>query len=154
MLYLKLTPSNTYLKKVLYLSKILHFMHTKIVKRIRQLRVEKDFSPIQMAEKLNIDLSAYKRLEAGKTLTWAKYLEELLIIFDSSIEDFFEGLGSSINVTNKKGSYLGNNGHVENLYSENKEKSEKLNEQYESRLKDKDSEIEFLKKIIESKLFV
>ena len=53
-------------------------MHKDIVKRIRKLRKDKNFSTQEMAERLNIDLSAYTRLESGKTYTWAKYLDDLL----------------------------------------------------------------------------
>ena len=112
-------------------------MHTEIIKKIRKLRIEKGFSPVQMAEKLNIDISAYTRLESGRTLTWAKYLEDLLVILDISPEDFFRGIGTKINITNKKGSF-GGNAHVENLYADNKEKTEKIESLYEDRLKDKD----------------
>ncbi len=112
-------------------------MHTEIIKKIRKLRVEKGITPIQMADKLNIDISAYNRLESGKTLTWAKYLEDLLIIFDISPEDFFRGIGTKINITNQKGSF-GGNAHVENLYADNKEKTEKIESLYKERLKDKD----------------
>ena len=91
-----------------------------------------------MAAKLNIDPSAYTRLESAKTLTWAKYIEQLLPILDISMEDFFGNRETNTNVVNEKGSILDNNGKVEHLYAENKEKQEKIDVLKEERLNDKD----------------
>ena len=113
-------------------------MHKIIVKKIETLRREKGFSTEDMAGKLNIDPSAYTRLESAKTLTWAKYIEQLLPILDISMEDFFGNLANNTNVVNEKGSILGNNGKVEHLYAENKEKQEKIDVLKEERLNDKD----------------
>ena len=57
-------------------------MHQEIVNRIKYLRKIKNISTQEMSNRLNIDLSAYHRLESGRTFTWAKYLNELLIIFE------------------------------------------------------------------------
>jgi transcriptional regulator with XRE-family HTH domain len=97
-----------------------------------------------MADKLNISLSAYNKLESGSSYTWAKYLENILSILDISYEDFFEGIASNYNITNKKGS-IGGNIHVENLYADNKEKDNKIGELYETRISDKDAMITLLK---------
>ncbi len=122
-------------------------MHSEIVKKIKKIRVEKGISTLQMAEKLHIDPTAYTRLESGKTNSWSKYFEDILNIFDISPEIFFEGVGKNINITNKKGSF-GGNANIENLYLDNKEKTEKIEKLYEERLKDKDQMIEQLKSII------
>lgn len=113
-------------------------MHKIIIKKIETLRREKGFSTEDMAAKLNVDPSAYTRLESAKTLTWAKYIEQLLPILDISMEDFFGNLGTNTNVVNEKGSILDNNGKVEHLYAENKEKQEKIDVLKEERLNDKD----------------
>ena len=113
-------------------------MHKIIVKKIETLRREKGFSTEDMAAKLNVDPSAYTRLESAKTLTWAKYIEQLLPILDISMEDFFGNRETNTNVINEKGSILGNNGKVEHLYAENKEKQEKIDVLKEERLNDKD----------------
>lgn len=123
-------------------------MHKDIVKRIRKLRKDKNFSTQEMAERLNIDLSAYTRLESGKTYTWAKYLDDLLGIFEISVEDFFKGIGSEVSIKNKSGSF-GGNMHVENMFADNKENISRIEQLYEARLKDKDLMIEQLQKIIE-----
>ncbi|MBY0244567.1 MAG: helix-turn-helix domain-containing protein [Sphingobacteriaceae bacterium] len=124
-------------------------MHTEVVKKIKRIRIEKGISPLQMSEKLNIDPSAYTRLEAGKTLTWAKYLEEILNVFELSPELFFKDIGSSIKITNREGSYGGVNMHVENLYADNKEKMQRIEELYQQRLQDKDLLILQLQKMVD-----
>lgn len=124
-------------------------MHNEIVKKIKHLRIEKGFSKPDMAEKLHIDLSAYSRLESGKTHSWAKHLDELFEILDIAPEEFFKGIGTNIKIKNKEGSYGSNNLHIENLFAENKEKTEKMELLYQTQLKDKDLMIEQLMKVIE-----
>ena len=97
-----------------------------------------------MADKLNISLSAYNKLESGSSLTWAIYLENILNILDISYEDFFDGIVSNYNINNKKGS-IGGNIHVENLYADNKENDNKIGALYETRISDKDAIIAVLK---------
>lgn len=69
-------------------------MHQEIIEKIRKLRKKKGFDYLDMAEKLNISKDSYTRLESGKTLTWAKYIEDILQILEISAEDFFNGIGS------------------------------------------------------------
>jgi hypothetical protein len=90
-----------------------------------------------MADRLSINKTAYTRLESGETCTWAKYIQEILDLFEISIDDFFKDIGQNINIKNKTGSY-GGNVHFENLFAENKDKTLKIEQLYEERLKDKD----------------
>lgn len=110
-------------------------MHNQVIAKIRKLRKEKGFDYDTMAEKLNISKTAYVRLESGKTQTWSKYLEEILTTLEISVDDFFKDIGTNINIINKKGSF-GGNIHVENLFAENKDKTLKIEQLYEERLKD------------------
>ena len=123
-------------------------MHKIIVKKIETLRREKGISTEDMAAKLNVDPSAYTRFRSAKTLTWAKYIEQLLPILDISMEDFFGNRETNTNVVNEKGSILGNNGKVEHLYAENKEKQEKIDVLKEERFNDKDLIIKLQKEHI------
>jgi transcriptional regulator with XRE-family HTH domain len=106
------------------------------------LRTEKGFSRQEMADRLHIDLSAYTRLENGKTYSWAKYLEDLLAVFEISIESFFEGLNASLTIKNKNGSFGSNTLNIEHLHAENKEANEKL-------INTLKEEIAFLRKLLE-----
>ena len=82
-------------------------MHQDITTKIKTLRKQRNLTTQDMAERLNIDISAYTRLESGKTFTWAKYLDELLSAFDMSAEDFFSDLSSNVNISNKNNSFGG-----------------------------------------------
>ena len=125
-------------------------MHQEVVKKIRLLRKEKGFDSIDMAEKLHITKSAYERLESGKTLTWSKYLEDILNIFEITIEDFFNDIGSKVSITNKKGAY-GNSYIAKKNIFDNKETYEKLENLYKGIIKEKNDEIQYLKNCIEEK---
>ena len=114
-------------------------MHNKIVNKIKAIRLDKGISTATMAEKLNIDPSAYTRLECAKTLTWAKYIEDILKIFEMPYEEFFKDPDPNTTVYNEKGSILGNQGKVENLHTEKKELTDKINQLHEARLDDKDA---------------
>ena len=125
-------------------------MQTQIVKRIKTLRKEKGFTQPQMAEKLNIDQSTYARLEQGETNSWAQHLEKLLNIFEVTPEKFFEGIETNVVINNHNDcTYSENANVVEHQHSAgNQELYEKLMEQYEERLKDKDEQIALLKSML------
>jgi len=132
-------------------------MQNQIVTKIRKLRKEYGYTQPQMAEKLNIDTSAYARLEQGETNTWAKYFEELLTIFQITPEKFFEGIETKVVINNHNDcTYSGNqivadNQNIEHQYIDDKNIYDKLIEQYEQRIKDKEEQIALLKKMLEMK---
>lgn len=124
-------------------------MHLDVTKKIKRLRKERGFTTQFMADQLSIDLSAYSRLESGNTLSWSKYLEDILIIFDLRPEEFFSGIDTKVKIKNQSGSYDGNNMHVENLYADDKINVDKMIALYKQTLKEKDTLIEHLYKIID-----
>ena len=126
-------------------------MQTQITAKIRKLRKEKGFTQPQMAEKLHIDQSVYARMEQGETNSWAKYFEELLTIFEITPEKFFEGIETKVVINNHNDCSYSGSSNVEHQYSTNQEVYEKLMEQYEKRLKDKDEQIALLKSLLEKK---
>ena len=67
-------------------------MNQEIVKKLKKLRIEKGFSKQDMAEKLNIELSAYIRLESGRVNTWGKYFREICLIFKINPSEFFDDI--------------------------------------------------------------
>jgi transcriptional regulator with XRE-family HTH domain len=75
-------------------------LQSQIVSKIRRLRHEKGYSQPQMAEMLNMEKSVYARLETGKTYSWAKYLEELLEVFEIAPDIFFEDIGTDVVINN------------------------------------------------------
>jgi transcriptional regulator with XRE-family HTH domain len=124
-------------------------MHQDITTKIKTLRKQRNLTTQDMAERLNIDISAYTRLESGKTFTWAKYLDELLGAFEMSAEDFFSDLSSNVNISNKNNSFGGYQMTIDNIHTFSKEYVEKIEYLYQERLKDKDAMIAQLQKIIE-----
>ncbi|WP_264536115.1 helix-turn-helix domain-containing protein [Flavobacterium sp. N1736] len=119
-------------------------MQTEIVIKIKKIRLERGLSIQDMADRLNIDFSAYSRLESGNTFTWGKYLEDILIIFDITPESFFKGIIGKKNISDKR-DLLSDNLSFEKFHVEYKEKVKKIEALYEGRLKDKDEMIEQLK---------
>jgi transcriptional regulator with XRE-family HTH domain len=126
-------------------------MQVEIVSKIRKLRKERGLTQPQMADLLHIDKSAYARLETGETYSWAKYLEEILTIFDITPEKFFEGIGQ--NVVNQKDFSFSNGavevGYVGTLHQENKEAYQKLIQTLEKEIEHLKEEIDFLLKMLE-----
>jgi len=119
-------------------------LQTQITTKIKRLRQQKGFSQLQMANLLNIEETAYSRLEKGKTYTWAKYLEELLKIFEISPDKFFEDISSNV-VINNNNCATGGYTIIENLHTENREVYEKL-------IVAKDEEIAFYKELLRIKV--
>ncbi|GHV58367.1 hypothetical protein FACS1894182_10330 [Bacteroidia bacterium] len=126
-------------------------MQTQIVSKIRKLRRDKGFTQLQMADKLNIEQSAYARLEQGETNTWAKYFEDLLTIFEITPERFFEGIESKVVINNHNECTYTGSANVEHQYSANQDIYDKLLEQYEKHLAAKDEQIALLKSLLEKK---
>ena len=116
-------------------------MNREIVEKIKRLRISKGLNHLDMADKLHITRSAYQRLESGETYSWAKYLDELMTILETTPNEFFSDIGKkTINQTNNSGSI----GYVEILHQENKEVYDKL-------IASKDEQIAFLKEMLAKK---
>ena len=114
-------------------------MNHEIVEKIKRLRVAKGLNHLDMADKLHITRSAYQRLESGETYSWAKYLDEIMSILETTPNDFFSDIGKKrYNQTNNTGGvgYI-----VETLIQDNKEVYEKL-------ITAKDEQIALLKSLL------
>ena len=100
-------------------------MNKEISEKIKKLRIAMGINQSEMAEKLNVTRSAYQKIESGESYSWAKYLNELMSIFDTTPKDFFSDIGSKVVNQNNYDSSSGI-GYVEHLHQENKEVYEKL----------------------------
>ena len=100
-------------------------MNKEITEKIRKMRIAKGINQSEMAHKLNITRSAYQKIEMGEGYAWAKYLNELMEILDTTCKDFFSDIGSKIINQNNFDNSTGI-GIVEHLHQENKEVYEKL----------------------------
>jgi transcriptional regulator with XRE-family HTH domain len=118
----------------------MNMLNKNIGKRIREIRKSKDISIEKMAENLKVSYSTYQRIESGETNSWVSYLDTISSILEVEIEDIVLGKESiEQNNNHQKGgvAVTQNLGTINNL-------SEKLIEQYEIRLKEKDETITLL----------
>jgi transcriptional regulator with XRE-family HTH domain len=104
--------------------------------KLKSLRIEKGFQPLDMAEKLNISETTYRRYERNESSPDIKMLEKIANLYDISINDIIKEDKYVFYNSKNKGDNIGN--VVINQLSE------KLNEQYELRLKEKDELIRLL----------
>ncbi|MDR0835409.1 MAG: helix-turn-helix domain-containing protein [Tannerella sp.] len=120
-------------------------MNRQISEKIKKLRTEKGLTQSEMADKLSITRSAYQKMETGESYSWARYLEELMAIFETTPKDFFSDIGKRVIQQNN---YEGGIGYItEYLYQENKEMYEKLIKSYEKIIQSKEEQIELLKEM-------
>lgn len=101
----------------------------EIGKKLRTLRAEKGFTQDKIADLLKIPQATYSNLENNKGKLDLKLIAKIAEIYDIDLLDILKEEGLSFHQKNTKGD---NNGLVINQLSE------KLIEQYEVRLKEKD----------------
>lgn len=116
---------------------------------IRKIREQKGFSQEYMANVLNISQASYARMENEETKITVERLQKIAEILETSIIDFFNSDKFTIHNQNYNGTY--GNGYVQNLNVENKETTERLIKSYEIRIKEKDEQIAFLKRLLDKK---
>jgi transcriptional regulator with XRE-family HTH domain len=117
---------------------------TTIGARIRKIREEKNISQENMAIELDLTQSNYGRLEKDdKRLTVPK-LQKISEVLKVSVSYLFNEQSSKVIHQHDNENPCAYN--VEHLHQNNKEITDKLIEQYELRLKEKDEFIKFVKK--------
>ncbi|MFY8111159.1 MAG: helix-turn-helix domain-containing protein [Flavobacterium sp.] len=109
----------------------------EIGKKLRTLRAERGFTQEKMADLLSIPQASYSNLENNKGRIDLKTIQKIAEIYEMDVIDLLKEEGFSFHQNNKKGD---NNGLVINQISD------KLIEQYEIRLKEKDEVIADLRK--------
>lgn len=119
-------------------------MNTVIGAKIKRLRKEKGLSQEQVADHLHVSQSTYARIESGDSHSWASYLEPISELFEIQPEELIRQ--ESVKVDNIET----NNGAVYNAGTIN-QLSEKLIEQFELRIKEKDAYISKLESLLEKK---
>lgn len=118
-------------------------MNTVIGSKIKAYRKQKGWSQEYVAEILHLSQSAYARIESGESQSWSSHIEKLCEIFEIKPSDLFSETVINQENNEQKGGIAINLGIINQL-------SEKLIEQYELRLKEKDEMIIELKKSIEN----
>ena len=112
---------------------------------IRKLREKQGFSQEYMAAQLGVAQASYARMENAETKITIERLSKIAELLQTDISELFDS--SKVTIKNQNNEGVGS-GYIENLHIENKEIHEKLIEQYEQRLKDKDEQIALLKEML------
>jgi len=108
--------------------------------KLKTLRVKKKLEPINIAELLDISINTYRKYERNESAPDLKMLEKIASIHEISIIDLLKDENYTFN------NHENQNCSINNLVFNNL--SEKLLEQYEKRINEKDEIIKELKEII------
>ena len=120
-------------------------MTTAVADKIKKRRKAKGFSQEEVAERLSISQSAYARIERGESHSWAAHLEKLSEIFEIKPEDLLSDDINNFNSLDQLGGFAFQNvGTINTINS----LSEKLIEQYETRIAELKEEVTSLKEEI------
>lgn len=109
-------------------------MNTVVGAKIKRLRKEKGLSQEQVADHLHVSQSTYARIESGESCSWANYLEPISELFEIQPEELIKQDSVVINHNQKGGGG----------YIQINQLSEKLIEQFEKRIADKEQMIKLL----------
>ena len=105
---------------------------------IKSLRIQKKLEPIHLAELLDVSINTYRKYERNEATPDINMLEKIAEIYDISIVDLLKNNSVAINNKDNK---IENNLFINQI-------SEKLIEQYDCRLEEKEEVIKELKKTI------
>ena len=128
-----------------------------INEKIRKIREAKDWSQEQMAEKLNMSLNGYAKIERGESKIYLDKLEQIAQVFDIDVIELMQSDGKNIcfQIESPLGSVYQGGGETQLLIeierlklalSHANEKEELL----KKLLEQKDSEITTLKELIQA----
>lgn len=119
-----------------------------IIEKIKEYRKKKGFSHENMAEELHISQAAYSKIEKNETKLTVDRLYQIADILEAPVYELLDA--NPNNIYNQQNFYDTSVGYqdIQNLYQENKDKTEKIESLYEERLKDKDKMIQQLQDII------
>ena len=117
-------------------------MNEIVGEKIKNLRKSRNLSQEEVAESLHVSQSTYARIESGASNSWAGYILPLCELFNIQPEELLKTDHIVINNHNTSCENAGN-AYVFNQLSD------KLIEQYEKRLAEKDSLIAYLQKELE-----
>jgi transcriptional regulator with XRE-family HTH domain len=117
-------------------------MNSKIAEKLKKLRKQKGWSQVEVAERLDISPSAYSRMEAGESCSWASKLEDICQLYEIEADELFKDTKTIINNNQQGGQF--------NVAETINQLSDKLIEQMESRLKEKDEIIKELRERLEA----
>ena len=123
--------------------------------KIRKIREAKDWSQEQMAEKLNMSLNGYAKIERGESKIYLDKLEQIAQVFDIDVVELMQSDGKNIcfQIESPLGSVYQGSGETQMLIeierlklelSHAKEKEDLL----KRLLEQKDNEIQILENVV------
>ena len=125
----------------------------KLSDKLFSTRMENKLSKQEVANRLNMDVTTYDRVESGKRsleIDKLKLLPDALGIDAKEILELLDiDKGNTFNINNEEYA-SGNGGYVENYYMENKEVLNELKLLYQEIIRQKDDIIKILQKENES----
>jgi transcriptional regulator with XRE-family HTH domain len=107
-------------------------MSNSIGNKLKELRKQKGLSQEQVCDFLKISQSAYARIESGESNSWAMHLDKITSLYNIKPEELF--MEDKVIINNNQ---QGGVGYAETI----NQLSEKLIEQYDARLKEKEEQI-------------
>lgn len=126
-------------------------MEKEILAKLKKLREEKGVRPMELAVHLDIDESAYNRMENGVNNTWGKYLLPLLDFYKIPPSEFFKDIEGK-NFIHQDVQEINDNaqniGIIETFNSCEKNIYNKLIESYEKTIKALEDKVQLLEEKI------
>jgi len=121
-----------------------------IIEKIKDIRKNKSFSHEYMAHRLDMSQPAYSKIEKNETVLSVERLLKIAEILETPLNDILDfNSGNSYTQNNHDNATFIGHQEVQHLYQENKEKTEKIEQLYEARLKDKELMILEFQKIVD-----
>lgn len=118
--------------------KLKHIVIENTLENIKKIRLRKGFSHEYLAHKLDISQVAYSKLEKNETKLNVERLFKIAEILETSVGDLLSENNNTVYNQDIKDNGMSHQ-QIQNLYEENKGKTEKIISLYEARLKDKES---------------
>ncbi len=123
-----------------------------ILQKIKDTRLKKGFSQENMAIELGISQGAYTNIEKNNSKLSVDRLIKISEVLEKPIYHFFEATPNKIYNQNVSDSSYGYQQDIENLYQDNKEVYDKLEENYKEMVNLLKEENAFLKKLVKKDL--
>lgn len=99
--------------------------------KIKNLRKQKGLTQEEVADYLHITQPTYARIETGESSSWSSHIEPISELFEIEPEDLIKQESINVNTIKTNNGALYNAGTINQL-------SEKLIEQFEARIAEKD----------------
>lgn len=114
-----------------------------VLQRIKDYRKKKGYTYDAMAHELSTSAAAYRKIEMNQTKLTLERLYQIAQILETKVEDILDIKADKIYHQTNNDNAIGHQ-EVQNLHQENKEKTAKIEQLYEERIKEQAATIEQL----------